>query len=74
MRNESYVFAFYLQANTELKEETLCKAHLQLLLSAFIAGTQGSYTRERKMEVLRVSYFSCCSLTSLILASLEKKG
>lgn len=29
------LFAFYLQANTELKEETLCKAYLQIVLSVF---------------------------------------
>lgn len=73
-------FAFYLQANTELKEETVCKAYLQIGLSVFTGrGYAGLFPgfsdiQERKLEGLRVSNFSCCSLTTLILAPLEKEG
>lgn len=33
-----------------------------------------SYTQERKTEEVRASNFSCCSLTTLILAPLKKEG
>lgn len=78
MRNESYIFAFYLQANTEPKG--LCKAYLQVVLPPFTGrGYTGffpgfSYTQERKMEGLRISNFSCYSLTTSISAPLEKEG
>lgn len=78
MRNESYTFAFYLQANAKLKEETLCKACLQLVLSVFTGATQssslGSPTPRKGKWKGRASHFSCCSLTTLILAPLEKEG
>ena len=57
------------------KEETLCKAHLLLVLSVFTGrGYTGLslYTQERKTEGLRVSNSSCCPLTTAILAPLKK--
>lgn len=74
MGNESCVFAFYLQANTEQKEIALCKAYLQPVLSVFTGWSYTGFSiRERKIEGLRAANFSCCSVTILFLALLEEE-